>query len=447
MAGVRSSNQQDEPLDNMPRLARWVPIPFSLANPPQPHTLLSHHCSDNTNHCMSLSRHSAAGSNAGFSFQFERALYWLAKSPADSLIGIETADDVAVREPNMAQILEQDKHSVRENAVPFADRSKDLWNTLAIWVEAIETNQVPANQSTFLMVTNKKLPDCIAKTIAKAESEQEIAACIAALRLAGEDPPSHIATQVHYVLRPCSLDALQRVIRQCDVVDASDASAGSQLRQATIAELQLPEWCLPTSDSIANELLGWLHTTTLDAWQKGRPAWIQRNHFVNALQAIIGLRKRQAARERAEHLIPVTDDTVGQTRGRPFVKQLHLVTDDNTIVDVSIREFVRCNIEKSRLSAEGNVTDEDWRTFETTLFSRWEKIRARVLRSKVSHPEEDVGFEILTDTTEDHRERLAGSDTEQVYLTSGTYHRLADLVRVGWHPRFKALMQEALDVP
>ena len=56
--------------------------------------------------------------------------------------------------------------------------------------------------------------------------------------------------------------------------------------------------------------------------------------------------------------------------------------------------------------------------------------------------EEDVGFEIFTDTTEEYREKLAGSDTEQVYLTSGTYHRLADTVVVGWHPRFKELMSD-----
>lgn len=56
--------------------------------------------------------------------------------------------------------------------------------------------------------------------------------------------------------------------------------------------------------------------------------------------------------------------------------------------------------------------------------------------------EEDIGFEIFTDTTEDHREKLAGSDTEQVYLTAGSYHRLADLLQVGWHPRFEDLMSE-----
>jgi hypothetical protein len=66
----------------------------------------------------------------------------------------------------------------------------------------------------------------------------------------------------------------------------------------------------------------------------------------------------------------------------------------------------------------------------------------RVTRTKAGNQEPDIGFEIFTETTEEHREKLAGADTEQVYLTSGTYHRLADLLRVGWHPRYKTLMRE-----
>ena len=104
----------------------------------------------------------------------------------------------------------------------------------------------------------------------------------------------------------------------------------------------------------------------------------------------------------------------------------------------------RCNIEKARLSAQGDITDDDWLAFESTLLSRWIRIRARIMHTKSSSTEEDIGFEILTDTTEAHCERLAGSDTEQVYLTAGTYHRMAGLLRVGWHPSFEQLIRAIL---
>ena len=131
---------------------------------------------------MTLSHHSAPGTSAAFSYQFERALYWLAQSPSGSVVGVETDDDVTVRGADASQLLEQDKHSIREDAEPFGDRSKDLWNTLAIWIEALDTKEV-ADTTRFLMVTNKVLPECIAQQIGRAESEEEITACVAALEV------------------------------------------------------------------------------------------------------------------------------------------------------------------------------------------------------------------------------------------------------------------------
>jgi C-terminal domain 7 of the ABC-three component (ABC-3C) systems len=173
---------------------------------------------------------------------------------------------------------------------------------------------------------------------------------------------------------------------------------------------------------------------------------IGRDSFVNQLFAIIDRRKRQIYRERAENLIPVTVDSVGQERGRPFVKQLYLVTEDDTVVETSIRDYIRCNIEKMRLSREGNITDADWEAFQQALQSRWARIRSRVIRMRSGVAEQDVGFEVFTETTEGHREKLAGTDTEQVYLTSGTYHRLADLLTIGWHPRYEELMKELPEI-
>jgi hypothetical protein len=391
---------------------------------------------------MTLTHHSAPGASAAFSYQFERALYWLAQSPSGSVIGMETDDDVAVRGADGSQLLEQDKHSICDDAKPFGDRSKGLWNTLSIWIEALDGKEVEADATSFLMVTNKVLPECIAKQIGRAKSEAQVTACIKALKAAAPTPPKDIAHLVQRVLRSDSRTSLRKLILQCELADASQATGGRELRKKTLARLQLPEWCLAGADSIADELLGWLHKTAMAAWQQKQPAWIQRDHFVNQLHAVIDRRKRQLTRERAEHLIPVADDKIGQEKGSPFVKQLHLVTDDDGIVDNAIREFIRCNIEKSRLSAEGNVSDDEWKAFETALLSRWDKIRARVIRMKKSEPEENIGFEIFTDTTEEHREKLAGSDTEQVYLTSGTYHRLADMIRIGWHPRFRELMSK-----
>ena len=62
--------------------------------------------------------------------------------PGGLVIGLETDDDVSVSGNGSSELLEQDKHSIRDGAVAFGDRSRDLWNTLAIWVEALDTKEV-----------------------------------------------------------------------------------------------------------------------------------------------------------------------------------------------------------------------------------------------------------------------------------------------------------------
>jgi hypothetical protein len=222
---------------------------------------------------MATNRNSAPGPAAGYSYQFERALNWLSQKEAGASIGIETADDVEVRDPDFTAVLEQDKHSNLDLAQPFGDRSKGLWNTLAIWVEAVDSGQRPKEITSFLMVTNKVVPECIARRIARAGSEGEADACLTELQVAGVDPPKHIAKAVERVLRPTSRSTLREVVRRVDLSDASAGAATADLRKGAIAHLQLPKWCLPVSDSIANELLGWLHTAAMSLWEQGQPAW------------------------------------------------------------------------------------------------------------------------------------------------------------------------------
>ncbi len=389
---------------------------------------------------MTLGQHVVPGTAAGFIYQFERALYWLAQSPKGFVVGIETDDDVAIQGSDGTSVLEQNKHSIQKGAKPFSDRSLDLWKTLSIWIQALVDGQVPPDKIRFLMVTNKSLTDNLAKRIGNAITPKEIDTCIAELENIGKSPSETIKAHVKTVLNPTSRNFLKVLIKKCELYDASNSAAGAELQEKIISELQIPEWCSAFSDSIVDELTGWLKRCSIELWRQGKPAWIERNHFINQLHSILDYRKRKIKRERAENLIPVGDEKVGEQKGRPFVKQIFLVTDDEDIVDSSIREFIRCNLEKIRLSQEGNLTDNDWKDFESKLHSRWKKIYSRIKRVKKIDPEEDVGFEIFTETTEDHREILAGTQTEQIYLTAGTYHRLADAIKLGWHPRYKDLM-------
>jgi len=391
---------------------------------------------------MSLAHHSAPGTAAAFDYQFERALLWLAKNQSGAVIGVETDDDIAIREENGNLVLEQAKHSVQPDGEPFGDRRKDLWNTLAIWLAAIDSREIDPKKTRFVMVTNKTLPDCIAVRIGKADKEAEIDACIADLESVSADPPTGLQTLVQKVMASASRANLRVLIKRITCADATHATEGDELRQHTISHLQFPAWCVPSANSVVDELLGWIHRLILKNWQNQKAGWIARDSFINQFHAILDQRKRTITRERSANLIEIDDEKISNEKGSTFVKQLYLVTEDEAEIDVAIRDLIRCNIEKARLATDANITDEDWLSFESALQARWEKIRTRVPRMNHSLSERDQGYLIYTDTTEDHCENLAGTATEQVYLTAGTYHRMAGLIRLGWHPRYEALMRE-----
>jgi hypothetical protein len=283
--------------------------------------------------------HSAEGPSAGFSYQFERALWWLAQCDSGFRVGIETDDDVAVRGPSGEQILEQDKHSIREKAQPFGNRSQDLWKTISIWLDALESGEATAATARFFMVTNQVLGDCIAKRISSAKTSEKVDECIEELEKAAESPPKGIATFTQRVLHLNSRKALHALISNCELIDGSQKSAGKQLRDDFVAKLPLPRWAVESADSTVNELLGWVHTIAKNNWKEGKPAWIDRDSFINQLYAVLDRKKRQIKRERSEHLVEVSDEQVGAQRGSVFVRQLHLILSDED--DDHVTEDVR----------------------------------------------------------------------------------------------------------
>ncbi len=110
-------------------------------------------------------------------------------------------------------------------------------------------------------------------------------------------------------------------------------------------------------------------------------------------------------------------------------------------VEDSICDFIRYGKEVIRLTETGEYTPEDWRDFEVELEKRWGQIFRRVQRLYSNEEEKVRGERTYRDTTTDYLARLKGQPTDYIYFTTGAYHRLADELDVGWHPRFSDLLR------
>ena len=392
-------------------------------------------------------QHTAAGSMAGYLFQPERALYWLAKTPNGAQIGIETEDDIVIKAINEEIIgREQDKHSISDN-IPFGDNSKDLWNTLGIWCKAVKSNEVNVELCKFHLVTNKVVPEGLAKRLGRAVTDLAAKACLEELRNKSLELPNSLIGIGNQVCQ-CDDDMLMKLIKNIEVCDSDDGTHGSELQEQVRSLLLVPS-DVPF-DEVYNGLLGWVHTCALNAWRNRRPAWLKRELFVNYYHRLLARYKIRPFIETAKSLISVSDDQRNHYMNELFVRQLYLLSieqDDDLLID-AIDDYL-CNIaERTRFSVDGNLTKQDFDLFDEALSNRWRLIHSAKKQTfnikkrtadDVQSLGELTGVEVLLETL-NHREHLAGVPTEHYYLTRGSYHSLANQMLVGWHPEYAQIL-------
>ncbi|NOU63217.1 hypothetical protein GC096_04040 [Paenibacillus sp. LMG 31461] len=394
-------------------------------------------------------KHTSPGSMAGFLFQPERALYWLAKSKDGALIGIETEDDIVIKSMNDEILVrEQDKHSISDS-IPFGDRSVDLWKTLSIWCKAITANEVDPSIVEFHLVTNKIVLDGLAKKLANSKNEDDSKeSAIALLDIAVQLPESMVQFVVEIINMEESL--LYKMIQNIVLTDGSANSFGESL-MSEVRSLLLVPTDVPF-DEVYNMLLGWIHSCALNNWRNKKPAWLKREAFIIYYHRLLERYKIKPFIETAKRMIPVSEDERNRVMSDTFVKQLYLLSieEKDTLLMEAIDDYLCCLAEKTRFSVEGNLTKQDFDDFDERITERWKLIHStnrqsfKIKKRKsddVQSLGEEVGLQILS-VTLDHREVLAGQPTEQFYLTRGSYHHLSSELKVGWHPDFKEIFGE-----
>jgi len=388
---------------------------------------------------------------AGYLFQPERALYWLAKSRNGSIIGIETEDDIVRKAINADEIniYEQDKHSISEN-IPFGDHSKDLWNTLGIWLKKMDEPEFDLETAQFHLVTNKIVKKGIVLEFKSENTKEKIIKCVERLRKIATNVP---VSSKKYSDCVClySDEKIAGLLSKVVLCDGNSNSFGNDLKEELRSLLLIPD-NLPFEE-IYNNLLGWIHSTTINCWRRGLPAWLSRQKFIKYHQKLLSRYENKKFIETNKELIILSENEKNEQHNEIFVQQLYLLAiekENDTLID-AIEDFLRCNYERTRISIAGDITATEMKIFDDNLTQRWKmifseyerKYKREALKSdEIDSLGEDYGL-IIYNQTMNHRENLAGQPTEQFYLTTGSYHILANKkdLQLGWHPEFKSMLR------
>lgn len=383
------------------------------------------------------SESTAPGAAAGFVFQFERALARLAAADSyNAEVGIETLDDVAVREGAGLLLLEQDKHTIAGEVL--TDRTVALWRTLYVWA----TNG--HDQARLYLVTNRGLGGDLVRALARDDADRAPAqdllrllkAAAAARPSSGgkrQRTPSKLKREIERVLA-LSDTALKQLLMRIRLVSAEQANRPT--RASLAAQLGIPQEY--DSEFVLHQVLGWLVSGAVAAWREGRPAWFSRGACLKVCNTALGRAARRRILPRPGHEVIVSSSERQRARSCAFVDQLTAIEASADDVEQAIEHYLQFGIERHRLVDEGDVPPDEWRDRGERLVARWRNILRQTVRALPGHQPVAIGLRVLELTTYEHRERICGEECDELYMTSGHYHRLADIATVWWLPTFGA---------
>lgn len=386
----------------------------------------------------SLDRHSVPSTVAGFDFQFQRALLELTTAENGVVVGIETLDDVAVITADGIMTLEQDKFTTDGSGRVYGDKTHNLLNTLSTWLLAVLNGDLDLKKTRFRLVTNVECTLGLVGEISGCEKKEQAQGIIKQLReMKGDSKDLKLLRRL--MDKTDAEDALSKIIITTKLLDEQDDIA-VKVQEALLVENAYADNRL----YIYKELLGWLHDIAYGAWKDKTPFFVSKQQYINELGAIKDRLKRSRKRERPPSELHVEQTDVDELEKQMFVRQIKLVSDDDSESYEAREDYLRCLAEKVRLVEEGEILERDWTDFDMGLKDRWKRIFRREDRLRIQNASDrDVGYGIMCATLGGQDEvKLAGSPITYPYLARGSYHRLSNNREVGWHPKFEQLLKD-----
>lgn len=390
--------------------------------------------------------HAATDSALGYYYQGMYALLVLFDTADDQATVLLEADD-DIEKHDGATTLMQLAHS-RGAPRPLTIHSVKIWKTLRIW-----SSKVRERDTLFVLVTvaaveaatpllgltlaeTEHLPACAALT-AEAErvrNERELA------RAAGEPLPHEErwpGCEAYLDLTPAARESLVRRIRiipNSPRLKDIDAQVATRLKPVTLPARRGP---------LVQRLLEWWSLRCVRELLRSPPLGIQKAELqqcINDLQLALG--EASLPNDFGQHNPPS-----GFAPGTTMRRQIELVAGGEARISRATQVWWQALEQRRRWLAENLATGTELNEFDTQLINAWRDRHGPMCDDCAADRlvPLDAGRHLL-DWSHIHAPIEVSPIREhwtERFLVQGTYQELAEEKRVGWHPTFKKLLEEA----
>ncbi|WP_404478989.1 ABC-three component system protein [Novosphingobium sp. BL-52-GroH] len=388
----------------------------------------------------------AGPSAAGYLYQVRLALLFaLSYVNRDSNVevSIEALDDISFERDGEAFDLLQTKHKLNRTA-SLTDSGADLWKTIRIWAQASAVDpSLPGRMRFALVTTGQAADDSVAALLRPAPtyavgSKRDPKTAADRLTSIAESSTNEALKPAFAAFLALSQPMRASLLSSVEILDQQPDLVDVEVEIEECLRLFAPRG----QTQKAREMIeGWWWPRACKALIDKPPTPIGVGELEAKLDDVREMLKREKLNLDFEEAEP-TDQQAAEFDAFRFIGQLRAIGVSGIRIQWAKRDYYRAFSQRSKWTREHAVHDGELASFEKRLIEEWEPRFERMCDS--SRREENGDSQLQTAGQDlfhwvETEARIPFRSLLTRSLSVGSYHILANDIRLGWHRDYKTI--------
>lgn len=383
---------------------------------------------------------SAKEPSLGYFYQIRYGLYLLlsSKQIEDAKLLIEALDDIEIRTNEEINLLQTKYHLKRDTNL--TDRSSDFWKTIRVWSEQIKSKQINVDETVFSLVTTESISN--SSILLDIKNKNNIDAILEKLGKISEETTNKTNQKGYEAFKDLEPKEQETLITNIHIVDRSldfnsiDILIKNELRLSVLTKQLEP---------LLERLEGWFFRNCILHLQNQKEYISFEEVQKQILYIIDSFKHDNLPIDFPDKIIP-TKEELDTISTMTFYKQLNLIDLSPRLCETAISNYYRAFNQRSKWLKDDLLNPQEEIDYDKRLVDDWEQ-KFDLLLDETDDLEDDEkkeeGKKFYKYYQIEQTPNIFIRDRFQAnYLIRGSFHMLADKLKVGWHPGFKSLIEK-----
>ncbi|SET61802.1 hypothetical protein SAMN05660297_02946 [Natronincola peptidivorans] len=384
-----------------------------------------------------MSNHQASEQMMGYLYQVRYALNLLLKNRDEQAqISIEKFDDIAFSDEDDSRVLIQLKHHIKHYG-DLTDSSTDMWRTLKVWIDAIKKSPELLKTTNFIIITTASAPEKTAAYYLKNHKDRDIELAYQLLIKVCEESKNKKHTTYYNAFYTLDERVAKRLLANAIVVDGSSniVDVESEIKR------EIRYSCLPKyEDLICERLEGWWFKKVIEALCSDDPIYVTQSQVRSYIVLV--------SQEYNPDNLPIDIIDFGKLNlddlppnDRVFYEQLELISMGSNRVRMALRDYYRAFKQRASWVRNDLLYVNELDDYERRLIDEWEHC-FYTMQDNLDEYGDQITEDIKVKSGKDLFSDIQKKDIRirekcsEAFVMRGSYHILANQLKIGWHTDF-----------